>query len=502
MALAHLGQWSSARAALKAGRRQCPEDKRFPIELAGVAFEQKDDAEAAAWLRRGLKLDPKDRYANNFAGTVYYLMGNVPAALHYWNRIGKPEIDALHLDSGLKVHRLLLSRAFAFSPAAVLKQSQLAATKTQLDALGIFPTYRIVLNARPDGAFDADFHATELDGFGHGILQPLISVFSGLPYETVYPNYYNLGRSAINVESLLRWDDQKRRAWARISGPLHDLPSHRWAMWTDLRNEDWLIRRSESGSLAPLGSLNLERQIAGTSVRSLNSGRLEWTVGTEVSHRSYRRVVYGTALQPGLLSPGYGLDFLASMQGVPVDVPQRRFEIRTGVRSETGRVWSSPAHLFEKLQGSATARWFPRAASDNWELQQRFRAGRIEGTAPFDRLFVLGLERDTNLWMRGILATKDGEKGSGPTGNGYVLANSDLYRKIYSNGLIGVDAGPLLDIGRAWAPTAGLAPREWLFDTGIEARLSVLGTSVVLSWGRDLRTGGNVFWGTAGDSNP
>jgi hypothetical protein len=46
------------------------------------------------------------------------------------------------------------------------------------------------------------------------------------------------------------------------------------------------------------------------------------------------------------------------------------------------------------------------------------------------------------------------------------------------------------------APTAGLSSGEWLVDTGLEARLTVLHTSVVLSWGRDLRPGTNAFWGT------
>ena len=41
MALAHLQRWEEPHAALLAGERQCRTDKRFPIELGGVAFEQK-----------------------------------------------------------------------------------------------------------------------------------------------------------------------------------------------------------------------------------------------------------------------------------------------------------------------------------------------------------------------------------------------------------------------------------------------------------------------------
>ena len=149
MALAHLGRLAEARTALQAGARMCPSQKRFPIELGGVAFEQKKYAESAHWLRRGLRIDPGDAYANNFLGTVYFLSGNLEAVLRYWNRVQKPEIAGLDFDPHLQVHRLLLDRSFAFSPAAVLREPQLITTEARLDGLGIFPGYNLHLDARP-----------------------------------------------------------------------------------------------------------------------------------------------------------------------------------------------------------------------------------------------------------------------------------------------------------------------------------------------------------------
>ncbi len=496
MALAHLQRWSQARAALLAGARCRPHDERFPVELAGVAFEQKHYPEAAVWLRRALKLDPKDDYANNFAGTVYYLMGNIPAALHYWNRVGKPYISTLDFDPQLRIRRLLLDRAFAFSPAAVLREPQWETTEARLAGLGIFPASNIALNARPDGAFDAGFHAMELDGFGATPLQAIVSTFSGLPYATIYPGYDNIGRSAMNLDSLLRWDEQKRRAWLSLSAPLHNLPARRWQLFTDVRDENWAIRRSFTGNAPVLGSLNMEWQQAGASVTSFTSGRFGWNLDGQLSHRSFRSVVQGSALDAQLVQPGYGLQFGGGLQGKPLDIPERRFTLATAADAQVGRLWSSPPHLFEKLQTSALAHWFPQAQGDKWEASQQLRLGGLFGSAPFDQLFMLGVERDNDLWLRGHLGTRDGRKGSSPLGNRCLLANSDLYRRVYSNGLISVQAGPLFDVGRMGAPLNGLTTNQWLFDTGIEARLTVLGTHVVLTWGRDLRTGNNAFFGT------
>ncbi|HEY6370557.1 MAG TPA: hypothetical protein VIX37_08255, partial [Candidatus Sulfotelmatobacter sp.] len=77
VALGHLERWDEARAALTAGSRLAPQDKRFPIELAGVAFKQKKQGLAIAHLRRALRLDPKDAYSNEFIATLYFLQGNV-----------------------------------------------------------------------------------------------------------------------------------------------------------------------------------------------------------------------------------------------------------------------------------------------------------------------------------------------------------------------------------------------------------------------------------------
>jgi len=109
---------------------------------------------------------------------------------------------------------------------------------------------------------------------------------------------------------------------------------------------------------------------------------------------------------------------------------------------------------------------------------------------------MLGVERDNDLWLRGLIGTRDGRKGSAPLGDRYLLANNSVYRRLYDNGLISVQAGPLLDFGRMRAPTSGLAPKDWLISTGAEAKLTVLGTGVLLTYGRDLRAGTNAFFAT------
>lgn len=496
MAFAHLQRWEEARGALLAGEKECRGQKRFPTELAGVAFQQKNYPETAHWIEKALRLDPQDEYANEFAGSVFLLMDNLDAALKYWNRIQKPRIDALRIDPNLRVQRILLERAFVFSPQAELQWGQLLVSEARLNGMGIFPAYSIRLNAREGGRFDAQFHSVERNGFGNGWLQSLVSVFSGLPYETVYPSYFNIGRSARNVESLVRWDAQKRRVWAEASGPWHFLPQWRWGMALDGRDENWVIRRSFTGDAPVLGAFKLKREIAGGSLRSIQSGRFQWQSGAEASHRTYTRISSGTALNGKLVSPGWGIKQVTSANARVLDVPERRFRVDAFASSELERLWSKPARLFEKAQGGISARWLPKAEGAPYEFTQRVRGGGIGGAAPIDELWMIGVERDTDLWLRGHIGTRGGKKGSAPMGDRYLLSNSDFYRSVWGNGLVSVKAGPLLDIARVASPTNGLAPKQWLFDVGAEMKLTVLGTGVVLTYGRDLRTGNNAFYGS------
>lgn len=497
MALAHLEHWDQAHAALLAGWRECRLEKRFPIELAGVAFQQKKYSEASKWIEKGLRLDPHDEYANEFAGTVFLLVGNVEAALKYWNRIQRPYVDSLHVDPQLKIQRQLVDRAFVFSPQAVMQLRDLNSTVARIEGLGIFPAYSIKLNARPDGKFDADFHALERDGFGSGRLQSIVALFSGLPYETIYPSYFDIGRSATNFDSLVRWDAQKRRMWLSLAGPIHYRPQWRWQIQADGRDENWAIRQSFTGTAPVQGSFTLKRELASGTVTSIHSGRFQWTLGGELSHRTYGNVVSGTALTPDLVSAGYELKHVAEANARLLDVPEHRFEVDATGASEFARLWSGSPKVFEKFETGATLHWIPEAESDRYEFAQRVRGGGIFGAAPVDELWMIGVERDTDLWLRGHIGTRDGRKGSSPLASRYFLSNTDFYRSVWGNGLVSIKAGPLLDIARVAAPTSGLASQEWLFDAGAEVKLSVLGTGVVLTYGRDLRTGNNAFYGSA-----
>lgn len=497
-ALAQLGRWQDARRAFLRGYHLQPGSKRFPLELAGVAFRQKDYAEAARWLRRALQIAPRDSYAEDFLATIYFLQDNTEAALKHWNRIGKPKIANLRLDPEPRVDAGLLDSAFAFSPASTLQLRDLLTTQARLQGLDIFPGYALDLNARDDGKFDVVFRNRERDGWGDDKWQALASFFRGIFQQTVYPEYFNLRHSALNLTGMARWDAEKRRYRGAVSAPWRGSARRRFRLGADVRNENWDIRRSFTGPAPLLGALNLRRESVSAGLTSFESGRWSWSTGAELSHRDFRSVVAGTALTPSLLSQGYQLKQLAEIEYELWRVPERRFVVRAGGSSQAGRIWSQPSHSFLKLQSSLRARWFPQSRGDDYETQARLQAGKTFGQVPFDELFRLGLDPDNELWLRAHIGTRDGRPGSSPLGRNYFLSNWELDKNLYQAGLFGMQLGPFLDTGKISDPSSGLGSQKWLWDTGVQAKVRVLGVGLVFSYGKDLRSGANAFYARVG----
>jgi hypothetical protein len=93
-------------------------------------------------------------------------------------------------------------------------------------------------------------------------------------------------------------------------------------------------------------------------------------------------------------------------------------------------LWSQPGHAFFKLQGWVAADWLPQSNGDDYEIKERIRVGRTFGQVPFDELFILGLEQDNDLWLRAHIGTRDGRKGSAPSGRTYALSNWEVDKNL------------------------------------------------------------------------
>ena len=476
--LARAGRWEQARAAFLEGARQAPRDKRFPLELAGVEYRLKNFSAARRDLRRALRLDPGDRYGNDFLGTIYFLEGNLEAALRYWNRAGKPRIDDVTAAPEPRLNPLLLDSALAFAPGSVLTLDALRTSEARLDALDVFPNYRLELEAHPEERFDATLHWLELPGWVEWA-----SAFRGIAYQTLLPAARNIGGSGINADALLRWDAQKRRAGLSLAGPLRHNAKWRYRWYADARSETWNTGGAED--------FRLKRLASGVEFEAIPSWRVTWRVGAEISSRHFTDLPQ--------FGGGSTMEYRAGVNYELLRIPERRIRVSSGLEAHVGRMFSGTKSLYSQGQASVEARWLPQARGDDYEMNARLRAGATQGAAPFDELFQLGVERDNGLWLRGHAGTIDGKKGSAPIGRNYFLANWDWHKQVYRYSLFAFEAGPFLDTGRINDVFGRSGFDRWLVDAGIEATVRIAGAlRVNLIYGKDLRGGGHALYGTTG----
>jgi hypothetical protein len=360
--------------------------------------------------------------------------------------------------------------------------------------LGVFPRFSFDLQARDDGTFDLAFRNWEHDAWGGSTLASLFLIFRGLPIQTIYPSYFNFQHDAVNFTSLLRWDAQKRRISADVSAPFKLTSKWHYDLGLDLRNENWDVLTSFTGPASLLGGLNLRREAVSATFASIESGRWDWSAQAEFSHRDFRSIVPGPALTPALLTPGYQFKAVSSLNADLWRIPGHRFDLHAGSSLQVGRLFVNSYQPFEKLQGALRMSWFPRLQGDDYEMFQQLRLGKTFGDIPFDELFMLGVERDNDLLMRAHIGTRDGRKGSAPLGRNYLLSNWEMDKNVYRRDLFQVKLGPFLDTGDITDPVPGLGSHKWLWDTGAQAKLTVFGSVVTLSYGKDLRSGNNAVY--------
>jgi len=418
------------------------------VDLASTAFREQNLSEARQHLASALKVNPSDAYTNEFLATVHFLEDNTEAAVKYWNRAGKPAIENIRIDPPLRTDPVILDRAFAFSRGDVLRLNDFEKTQARLNALGVFSRYRMELTPVGDDSFDLTFRAAERSG------PNAWSWLRGLPFQTVHPEFSNIGGKALNVETAVRWDSNKRRAFASIEMPLKGDPEWNVRATLDGRDENWT--NDEAG-------FRMKKIEAAAELRAVPGGRWRWSMGTALSTRRFSNS------HPA----GVQLKQFASVTRTLLRDPARHFNLDSTIAVETAKLWATQPARFGKVVNHTLLRWGP--------VTSAVRLGTAIGQIPFDERFMIGLERDTDLWLRAHAATVEGRKNAANTSRAFVLTNFDYQKPILKTAWFQVSSGPFLDSAKSSISS------RWLVDTGVEVRFGLLGSfGISVSYGKSL----------------
>jgi len=296
----------------------------------------------------------------------------------------------------------------------------------------------------------------------------------------------------------MRWDAQKRRVFGAFSTPLFHDPGLRFRLYVDARNENWNLSKELFVSCAPLTNLNLRRVAGGAELREVVNGNWNWSAGLEISNRSFRNLPNQvSAGERPLFTDTSGFASWLRGERILFSAPERRFKLNSSAEARVGRNFAPGLGPSGTLKASLGAHWLPRAQGDDYEVEAQLRAGGTAGKVPLDELFQLGIERDNDLWLRGHAGTTDGRKGAAPLGRRYLLVNAELDKYIFKGTFFTIKLGPFVDSGAIADSSGLLGSQKWLWDAGGQCKVRILGSvTVLLSYGRDLRSGRGVFYAT------
>jgi hypothetical protein len=464
LALAREGNFEQARQVLLRGQDAYPGDKRFPMDLAGVSYRLGNRIEARDHIRKALQIDRSDAYSNDLLATLYALDGNLNAAVKYWNRISKPVVRRVRIPDDPGVDPGLLRKVLPDAGAAFLTADALRGARADLDRLDVFSRYRLELAPVEKEEFELHF-----DGWNGRELSThpairLLPYLRGLPYQALHVDFMNLRASGANFTSMWRWDPDKRRAVLSLRGVLPDDPRWQLGIAADLRDEIWDLRNGHEPFSMRRNELRVEAS------RRLTS-RLIWMNDISYTRRRFKNAQ---------LTGGASAKNATGFSYLLADFPEHRFTLRTSATGELGRFFGHST--FGKGRADLAADW----GLGDWHVASRILAGATKGAVPFDELFVVGMERDHDLWLRGHVATHEGRKGASPLVRNYLLFQSEADRVVYRHTAFQLRAGPFADFGHAG---------KWLVDAGIQSKIDVLsGLTVTFVYGRNLRDGGGVFY--------
>jgi predicted double-glycine peptidase len=489
--LAKTGKLDEAEQVFREGQRAFSSDPRFGLELAGVAYRRKATNTAKKELRTSLHLDPSNAYGNEFLGSLYLLDGNLHAALKYWNRIDKPLIQDVRFDPVPSLDPLLRDRSLEISGGQVLTRDRLRATETNLDRLRVFANYRFDLAPRADQRFDLTVVAREKSPPMKHWIGRLLPIAGGLPFRTV-PIDIQSSHSAIQFGFFGRWDPNKRRVGLSFSAPLNLNPRMRYRLSADARDERWDFRRTYFARPEFLDSVVLRKIEAGAELEFGITGKLQWTPSVWFARRIIRNGDPNDAF-----ADSWSMELRNRLSYRIWDSPERRIRLDGRAQLGAGRVFSGLPSRMILSSADLRANWFPQAKSDDLEVILRAGIGKAYGRLPFDELYMLGLERDNDLWMRGHVGSHDGRKGNAPLGTQYTLFQSEVNRTVLKSRFGNVLVGPFFDVGTISDSYHRFGSSGWMQDTGVQAKLrSRGGFTLSLIYGRDLRDGRGAFYAT------
>ncbi len=158
-------------------RASCPGEAAPIAELAALRFAERRWTDAASLASDAVALDATNEYAWDVLGSSRFMTDDAVGALHAWNQVGKPTLDAVNIEGLTRTRYTIVAQAAGLVPNTLLTSGDFARAARRLQAMPTVQSSRISVTPASDGFATADVAVVEREGLPRG---PLAWVATGL----------------------------------------------------------------------------------------------------------------------------------------------------------------------------------------------------------------------------------------------------------------------------------------------------------------------------------
>jgi len=148
------------------------------------------------------------------------------------------------LDPEPRLQAKLTSQAVAFNAPQVLSEGAWLTTDARLRNLGVFSQTRLELTPAGENEYAATLHLNERNGWGGSPWAGLISLLSGVPYQTALPRVVQPRRPGNQFFVVGPLGFPKTACFCVTQLPVEGRADRVVSFFVDARNENWNLSRT------------------------------------------------------------------------------------------------------------------------------------------------------------------------------------------------------------------------------------------------------------------
>jgi tetratricopeptide (TPR) repeat protein len=495
-----------------------PKNADACFEIAGIYVRTKDYSAALSWIRRGLQLSPQNEYGLEIAGTVNFLLDSKIEALRYWNRLNRPHLSELRINSTDSIHRQRIAEEIHLVPGDLLSTQEIDAARWRLRQ----HRYIRGIKFQPTPGAEPDQYALDIDAdMRRGVgsrMEFLFNTLSNIGFQTWRLTWWDIAGRGVTSDLLWRWrsDAQRIQLNFDMPRPVH-LPVYAGASY-NWRDESWYLSGNPDQTQS---DFRLRTHEAG--VRFLLPVKVpQLSLAASVVTRARRFDLHGVPHVDG--SNGVSASGATGTGGeeegpAPLETARRAswfqlapvlqlrekespsvagLESRIHAGLDIGRAWDPISRKLSRFSVSWENRidWNSRD-----KLQQTLLLGLHGGYLSEPGLaedhFMLGVGPDTDFWLRAHPYLREGKPGNTPLAGEFLLGNLTVASDVKNWKWIKIGALAFLDVAQVPRLYPGQPIPRVLADVGIGVELGspiIPSRRFTIMWGHDTRTGHNVFY--------